>query len=108
MKGETWGEQRKWPGVRRTYLVLFGELSLVVLVDEALVEERHQRIRVDMRRKVELPVWLVDPPLLLQLGGRLSIICGGQSHLTPAEFKTHERGGSRVVKGLPAGGSVLT
>jgi hypothetical protein len=37
---------------------------------------------VNMGGEVELPVRLVDSPLLLQLGGRLSIICGGQSHLT--------------------------
>jgi hypothetical protein len=63
----------------RTYLVRCGELPLVVFVDEAFVQQRNQCIRVDMRGKVKLSVRLVDPPLLLQLGGRLSIICGGQS-----------------------------
>jgi hypothetical protein len=59
-----------------TYPLRSSELSLVLLVDEAFIQKRHQRIRVDMGREVKLPVRLVDPPLLLQLGGSLSIICG--------------------------------
>lgn len=65
-----------------SYLLLCRKLSLIIFVDEALIQKRYQRIRIDMGGELELPLRLVDPPLLLQLGGRLSIICGGQSHLT--------------------------
>jgi hypothetical protein len=82
---------------RSTYLMRSGKLSLVVFVDEAFVEQRHQGICVDVRGKFKLPVRLVHPPLFLQLGGRLSIICSGQSHLNPGPALT--RAGSRAAAG---------
>ena len=75
---ESWkklGKREKGP---LSYLFR-GKLPLVVLIDQAFVQQRHQSIGIDMWRKVKLPVRLVDPPFLLQLGGRLAVICDGQS-----------------------------
>jgi len=87
-KGET---QSEWElAAELSYLLSSRKLSLVVFIDEAFVQQRYQSVRVDVGGEVKLPVRLVDPPLLLQLGGRLSIICGcgGQSHLTsPSRFQ---------------------
>lgn len=86
--------RRREKGRGLSYL-LRCKLSLVGFVDEAFIQERHQRIRVDMGRKVKMSVRLVDPPLLLQLGGRLSIICSGQSHLVHLSV----RGGKKPSAG---------
>lgn len=88
------------------YLMSDRELPLIVFVNETLVQERHQGIGVHVRCKVKLSVRLMHPPLLLQLGSRLSIICSGQNQfrfvlfqhaqeaMTESSFKEKLAGGS--------------
>lgn len=60
---------------KKSYLSgLLGILALKVLVDEALVEEGDEGVRVDVGRKVELAMWCVDSPFLLEFGSCLWVI----------------------------------
>jgi hypothetical protein len=55
-------------------LGLVGILPLEVLVDESLVEEGDKGVCVDVGRKLELAMWCVDSPFLLEFGGCLWVV----------------------------------
>jgi len=67
-------ERPKYTDRCRHLLLLRFELPLIVLIEEALVEKGDERIRVDVRRKVKLPMRSVDSPLFLEFCCSLSII----------------------------------
>lgn len=65
-------------------------LSLCILpfervVDEPSVDYRHEGMALDVRRKVKMPMGLLDVPLLLEFGGRFTIICGREN----SKVRTH-------------------
>lgn len=58
----------------KTYLFVADMLPLEIFIDQTFIQRCHQCIVVDMTRKVKLPVWFLDVPLLLELGGCFPII----------------------------------
>jgi hypothetical protein len=50
-------------------------LTFKRVVKKAAINDRHQCVALDVTRKGEFSVRLFDVPLLLKLGGSLSVIC---------------------------------
>jgi len=66
-------------------MLRFCELSLVVFIDQALVEKGCERIVVDMMRKIKAVMRSLDSPFLLKFCCCLSIICKWRVSLARAQ-----------------------
>lgn len=50
-------------------------LTLKRVVQQAAVDDGHQCMALYVARKVKVSMRLLDVPFLLELGGRLSVVC---------------------------------